>query len=141
MRAPMHGGWGYAPQANLTVGQTITISSTQGMFSVVGNAAENGTASGTITFTVTGKLAAGYTLAITQGSIVVNGTTYTISSGSAQMDGAATTLVGQGTTSSGQFLIRASAHGSFAGTAGTMSLDLSAGSTEYLVLLAGSVQG
>jgi len=140
---PMREGPGprQAPQANLTVGQTITVSSTQGKYFVVGDAAHNGTASGTVTFTVTGKLAAGYTLSLTQGSLVVDGTTYTVSSGSAQMDRAANALVGQGaTTPSGQFLIRASAHGSFAGTTATMSLDLGAGSTEYLVFLAGTVK-
>jgi len=138
---PERGGQRYAPQANLTVGQTITVSSTQGKYFVVGNAAHNGTASGTVTFTVTGKLAAGYTLSIASGNLVVDGTTYTVSSGSAQLDRAANALVGQGaTTPSGQFLIRAGAHGSFAGTTATMSLDLGAGSTEYLVFLAGTVK-
>jgi hypothetical protein len=139
------GGPGRAPQqeqANLTVGQTITVTSTQGRFYVVGDANDSGTASGTVTFTVTGKLASGYTLSITQGSVVVNGTTYTISSGSAQMDPAATTLTGQGaTTPAGQFIIRADAHGSFAGSSAMMSLDLGAGTTEYLVTLTGTVEG
>jgi hypothetical protein len=138
------GGPGRAPQqqANLTVGQTITVTSTQGRYSVVGDANDTGTASGTVTFTVTGKLAAGYTLSITQGSVVVDGTTYTISSGSAQMGPAATTLTGQGaTTPAGQFIIQAEAHGSFAGSSATMSLDLGAGTTEYLVTLAGTVEG
>ena len=129
-------------QVNLTVGQTITVTSTQGKFYAVGNTTDNGTASGTVTFTVTGRLTAGYTLSITQGSIVVNGTTYTISSGSAQMGRAATTLTGQGaTTPSGAFIIQASARGSFEGTSATMSLDLGIGTTEYLVTLAGTVQG
>jgi hypothetical protein len=143
MRGPMRGGYGpVQQQANLTVGQTINVSTAQGKFYAVGNAKDNGTASGSITFTVTGKLAAGYTLSITQGTIVVNGTTYTVSSGSAQLDRSASALVGQGaTTPSGQFLIRASAHGNFVGTTATMSLDLNAGTTEYLVFLAGSVQG
>ena len=142
-RGPMRGGYGpIQQQANLTVGQTISVSTAQGKFYAVGNAKDNGTASGSITFTVTGKLAAGYTLSITQGTIVVNGTTYTVSSGSAQLDRSASALVGQGaTTPSGQFLIRASAHGNFVGTTATMSLDLNAGTTEYLVFLAGSVRG
>lgn len=139
------GGPGRAPQqqqANLTVGQTITVTSTQGRYFVVGDANDTGTASGAVTFTVTGKLAAGYTLSITSGSVVVNGTTYTISSGSAQTDPTATTLTGQGaTTPAGQFIIQAEAHGSFAGSSATLSLDLGAGSTEYLVTLAGSVEG
>jgi hypothetical protein len=136
------GQWGAQQQANLTVGQTITVTSSQGRYSVVGDANATGTASGTVTFTVTGKLAAGYTLSITSGSVAVNGTTYTISSGSAQMDLAATTLTGQGaTTPAGQFIIQAQAHGSFAGSSATMSLDLGAGSTEYLVSLSGTVEG
>lgn len=136
------GQWSAQQQANLTVGQTITISSTQGKFYAVGNKGDNGTASGSITFTVTGKLAAGYTLSLTSGNVVIGGTTYTVSSGSAQMNRAANALVGQGaTTTSGQFLLRATAHGSFVGTTASMSLDLNAGTTEYLVFLAGTAQG
>src|ERR1017187_10243851 len=45
--APMRGNPGYAEQTNLTVGQTITVSSTQGKFYVVGDTKDNGTASGT----------------------------------------------------------------------------------------------
>ncbi len=140
---PVWAGQGQTRQeANIAVGQTITVSSTQGTYRVVGNANQTGAASGTITFTVTGKLATGFTLSVTQGTIVVNGTTYTVSSGSAQMGRYATTLVGQGaTTPSAQFLVRATAHGSFAGTTATMSLDLNTGATEYLVFLAGTVQG
>ena len=140
---PARGGWGplaHSSAANLTVGQTFTITSTSGKYFVVGDSSTNGTASGSVTFTVTGKLAGGYTVSITSGSLTVAGTTYTISSGSAQMGRNAASLVGQGaTTPSGEFLITASAHGSFAGTTSTLSLDLSAGSTEYLVSLAGTI--
>jgi glutamate synthase domain-containing protein 3 len=129
-------------QANLTVGQTISITSTQGKYYVAGDASKNGTASGNVTFTVTGKLSAGWTVSITQGSIVVDGTTYAVSSGTAQMDRAASQLVGQGAaTPSGQFLLQAAAYGSFAGTSASMSLDLNAGTTEYLVILSGTVKG
>jgi hypothetical protein len=129
-----------AEQVNMTVGQKITITSTKGEYVAIANHDDNGTASGTLTFTVSGKLAGGYTLSITSGSIVVNGTTYTVSSGSAQMDRSASQLEGQGTTSSsGAFIVTATAHGSFAGTTATMSLDLTNGSTEYLVALSGSI--
>ncbi|MGH9917806.1 MAG: hypothetical protein ACRD6W_02870, partial [Nitrososphaerales archaeon] len=124
----MRGGYG-APQqqANLTVGQTITISSTQGEYLTTGSTPTNGTASGNVTFTVTGKLSEGYTLSIASGSVLVNGTSYTLSSGSAQMDRAATTLTGQGTTTpSGSFIIQASARGSFVGSTATVLLDLGA---------------
>lgn len=140
--APGQRGAGGLEQANLTVGQTITVTSSSGNYFVVGDRSENGTASGTVTFTVTGKLAAGYTLSITSGSLVVSGTTYTISSGSAQMGRGAQVLTGQGaTTPTGEFLVRASAHGTFGGTTATLSFDLSTGSTEYIVSLAGSVTG
>jgi hypothetical protein len=141
--APFRGGEGRGnlQQANLTVGQTITMTSTSGKYYAVGSTTKNGTASGTVTFTVTSKLSAGWTVSLTQGTIVVNGTTYTVSSGTAQMDRAATNLVGQGaTTPSGQFLIHAAARGSFVGTTTSMSLDLSAGTTEYLVFLSGTAK-
>jgi hypothetical protein len=139
---PRAGPFGIQSQANLTVGQTITITSTAGGYVNVANHDQNGTASGTLTFSVTGKLTEGYTLSITSGSIIVNGTTYTVSSGSAQMDRSASQLNGQGATSaSGSFLVSAIAHGSFAGSTANVSLDLTNGSTEYLVLLTGTVQG
>jgi hypothetical protein len=106
---------------------------------VVGSASDNGTASGTITFTVTGSLTAGDTLSIS-GTVVVAGTTYTISSGSAEMNPSASAVSGQGaTTPTGEFLLQASAHGSFVGSNGQVSLDLSNGTTEYLVSLTGAV--
>ena len=125
----------------LTTGQTITVTSTQGMYEVIGTPGDNGTASGTITFTVTSKLSEGYTLSITSGSLVVDGTTYTISSGTAQTGRFASVITGQGTTTpSGEFLLRASARGSFAGSTGQLSFDFQAGSTEYAVALIGTIQ-
>lgn len=126
---------------NLTVGQTITVTSSQGTFQVIGTPSNNGTASGTTTFTVTSKLAEGYTLSITSGSLVVGGTTYTISSGTAQTGRSADVISGQGTTTpSGQFLLRGTARGSFAGTTGSLLLDFKTESTEYAVALTGTVQ-
>jgi len=135
----------------LTVGQVFNITSTQGHFKVVGDKSENGTASGTVTFTVTGKFAAGYTLSMTSGSLDVNGTTYAISSGSAQTGRYAHHMVGQGTTAtigttaggttSGAFLMRATARGTFGGEYATMSLDLQSGTTEYAIFLVGTIQG
>lgn len=127
--------------ANLAVGQTITVTSSQGAFQVVGSSNSSGTASGTVTFTVTSKLAEGYTLSITSGSIVVGGTTYTISSGTAQTGPSADVISGQGTTTpTGQFLLQGFARGSFAGTTGSLQLDFKTGSTEYAVALTGTVQ-
>ncbi len=127
-------------EVNLTVGETITVASTSGEYYVAGASNTNGSASGTITFTVTGKLSQGYTLSITGGSLTIAGTTYTIASGSAQMDPSGATISGQGTTSqNGSFIIRASAHGTFVGSTASVSLDFSNGTTEYLVTLTGSV--
>jgi hypothetical protein len=130
----------------LAVGQTFTITSTSGHFFVVGDKAENGTASGSATLAVTGKFARGYSLSITAGSITFNGTTYTISGGSAEMGPRAHHMVGQGTTTSaaatsGAFLMRATARGSFAGQYATVSLDLQSGTTEYAIFLVGTFQG
>jgi hypothetical protein len=135
----------------LTVGQVFTIASTQGHYYVVGDKSETGTASGTMTFTVTGKFAGGYSLSITTGSLDVNGTTYAVSSGSAESGPYAHHMVGQGTTAltgttsgsaaSGAFLMRATARGTFGGEYATMSVDLQSGTTEYAVSLVGTVQG
>jgi len=130
------------PPANLTVGQTIVLTSTSGQFRTINDSGSNGTASGSLTFTVTGMLSQGYTLSLTSGSITVGGTQYTISSGTAQTGPAAITLQGQGTTSSsGNFLIQAQARGSLAGSSASAFIDLKAGSTEYLVALQTTVQG
>jgi len=147
-------GWGFGgpgqdefcgpsvSQVSVSVGTTITLTSTRGEYFVVGQSSENGTASGTLTLSVTGSLTEGYTLSITGGSIVVDGTTYTITSGSAQMNPSATTITGQGaTSSSGTFLLQATAHGTFVSSSGQVSLDLKAGTTEYLVNLTTSIQG
>lgn len=137
----MPGARGFeANQVNISVGKTFTITSTQGKYFVPGTPSKNGTASGTVTFMVTGKLSEGYTLSLSSGSITVAGTTYTISSGTAQMNRGASAITGQGaTTPTGQFILRAAAHGSFVGSTGTMTLDLQSGSSEYLVFLAGSI--
>lgn len=132
---------GRAPaQVNISVGQTFTVTSTSGEYYVPGNRNTNGTASGTLTFTVTGKLSEGYTLSVTSGSVKVAGTTYTIASGTAQMNRGASGVTGQGSlTPSGEFIFTASAHGTFVGSTGTVSMDLQSGSSEYLVLLSGSI--
>ena len=137
---PPGGPFGAQNTANLAVGQKVTVTSSQGSYFEVGTPTNNGTASGTITFTVTSKLSQGYTLSITSGSIVVGGTTYTISSGTAQIGPFADTIVGQGsTTPTGTFLLRGFAIGSFAGTTGQLVFDFKAEPTEYAVALTGSI--
>jgi hypothetical protein len=138
----LQGGWfsQYQSQVSLSVGQTITLTSTSGEYFVVGSPSTNGTASGTLTFTVTGKLSEGYTLSLTSGSLTIAGTTYTISSGSAQMDPSGVMISGQGTTTpTGQFILHAMAHGTFVGTSASVSLDFTNETTEYQVTLSGSV--
>ena len=72
---------------------------------------------------------------------MVDGTAYTFSSGSAEMGLFANAMVGQGTTTpTGQFLLQARAHGSFAGASGSVLLDFTNGTTEYAVALAGTIQ-
>ncbi len=128
-------------QVNVAVGQTFTVTSTQGMYFVVGTPSNNGTASGTLTFTVTGKLSSGYILSLSSGSLTVAGTTYAVSSGAAQMNRGATGITGSGATTNptGQFLFRTTARGTFVGSTARLSLDLQSGSSEYLVYLSGSV--
>jgi hypothetical protein len=141
---PFGGGHGGRSQTTtFSNGQTITLTSTSGNYYVVGTKGKtNGTASGTLTLTVTGKLSAGYTLNIA-GSLAVNGTTYSVTSGSATMGPGGAGIQGQGaTSSSGSFIIRAQARGDFSGTTtAKVALDFSNGTTEYAVLLASTITG
>jgi len=141
-RGPYGGARG-APTTTFSNGQTITLTSTKGTYFVVGtNGKTNGTASGTLTFTVTGKLTGGYVLNV-GGSLTVNGTTYSVTSGSAAMGPGGSEIQGEGaTSSSGSFILRASARGDFSGTTTSMvSVDLSNGTTEYAVFLTSTIQG
>ena len=137
------GGQGQAQAATFTTGQTITITSTAGSYFVVGTQGKtNGTASGTLTFTVGGKLTAGYILSV-GGSITVAGTTYNLTSGSGVMGPGGANIQGQGaTSSSGSYIVRATARGNFSGTTtSTVSLDFGNGTTEYAVFLTGTITG
>lgn len=129
--------------AALTVGQTLTFTSTSGQFHVVGDASKAGSASGTITLSVTGAFRGGYALSVASGSLTLNGTTYTIASGSAEMGPHEAHLVGQGSLASstpGAFLFAAGAHANFQGqTYNTLRFDLQSNGTEYAVLLLATV--
>jgi hypothetical protein len=146
---PAHGGpfggdrGGRSQATTFTTGQTITLTSSSGNYYVVGTQGKtNGTASGTLTFTVTGKLSAGYILNI-GGTLVVNGTTYNVTSGSAMMGPGGAGIQGQGATnSSGSYMVRAQARGDFSGTTtARVALDFSNGTTEYAVLLTSTITG
>jgi len=133
-------GFGHTQsRANVAVGQAITFTSASGQYVVVGSKTTNGTASGSLVFTVSGNLTEGYTLSIT-GNVVVGATTYTVSSGSGVLSPSASSISGQGATSaSGAFILQGTARGSFVGSTANLSLDLKSGSTEYIVFLNGSV--
>lgn len=132
-----------SPAVNFSTGQVITLTSTKGSYFVVGTQGKtNGTASGTITLTVDGRLTAGYTLTFA-GSVTVAGSTYTVSSGSGIMGPGGASVQGEGATSpSGSFILNGSARGDFTGTTtATVSLDFSNGTTEYAVSLTCTISG
>jgi hypothetical protein len=136
-------GQGQRQAATFTTGQTITLASTSGSYFVVGTQGKtNGTASGTLTFTVSGQLTGGYILNV-GGSLTVNGTTYSVTSGSAVMGPGGSGIQGEGaTSSSGSYILRATARGDFSGTTtASVSLDFSNGTTEYAVHLVSTITG
>jgi hypothetical protein len=95
-----------------------------------------------MTFTVNSELSRGYVLTLTSGSISFNGTNYSLSSGTAQMNLFANGIQGQGTASSSSaFSFQAFAVGNFTGnTTARVMLDFKSGSTEYGILLTGTIQ-
>lgn len=130
------------PQA-LTVGQTITFTSTAGQWKMLSAPSKpevsSGVASGTVTLTVTGVYKRGYALSITAGSLDINGTTFAIASGTSEMGPYQAHLLGQGSFASaspGSFLMGGAAHADFFGaTFNTLRFDVQANSIEYGVLL------
>lgn len=130
------------PAPKLSVGQTVTLTSTSGTWTVISPSGKpsvsSGTASGTVTLAVTGAFRAGYALSIGSGSLVINGTTYTIASGSAELGPYQAHLVGQGTFTSaepGSFLVSGTAHASFFNSFDTLRFDVQANGVEYGVIL------
>ncbi len=125
------------PRLRLSVGQTITLTSAAGGYRQVGDTSVNGTATGSVTLKVTGTFAGGYALSITSGTISINGTTFTISGGSAELGPYGVRMVGQGTLAgSGQFLLEGRNLGKFGTTDyGVLRIDLTNGSQELGVRL------
>jgi hypothetical protein len=121
----------------LSTGQTLTFTSTNGIFRVISGGKGNGIASGTLTLSVSGVFRHGYTLTVTGGSLTINGTTYTVSSGSAQMGRGLVHVVGQGTLSNdGAFIFSGHAHANFVGQQyNTLRFDVEINGIEYGVLL------
>ncbi|MDG6964308.1 MAG: hypothetical protein JRM83_04860 [Nitrososphaerota archaeon] len=123
-------------QVHLSVGQTITLTSVAGGYTIVGDPGVNGTASGAMTLRVTGSLAGGYTISISGGSLNINGTTYIISAGSAELGIHGRLMVGQGQVTGGQFLFQARNIGRFGNTDyGVLRVDISSGSFQLAVRL------
>jgi hypothetical protein len=120
----------------LSTGQTITLTSVAGGYWEIGNRAVNGTASGTMTLQVTGAFKGGYALSVTGGSLSINGTTYTISSGSAELGPYGIHMVGQGQSGTAQFLFGDRDLGKF-GSANyaILRVDLKDGSSEFAARL------
>jgi hypothetical protein len=123
----------------LTVGQTVTLTSTKGQYRVMGDANENGAASGSLTLTVTGAYTNGYALSLTSGTLNINNTSYTIATGSAEMGPYQAHLVGQGTLGTatpGSFIMYGAAHADFFGASfNTLRFDVQVNGVEYGVVL------
>jgi hypothetical protein len=121
---------------DLSVGQTISLASVAGGWREVGNPSQNGTASGTLTLQVTGAFTGGYALSITGGSFSINGTTYTATSGSAEMGPYGVHMVGQGQAGTASFLFAFRDIGKFGNTNyAIVRVDFKAGSSEYFARL------
>ena len=126
-----------SPQkVQLSSGQTITLSSVAGGYWEVGDRSVNGTASGSMTLQVSGALKGGYIISVTGGTFSINGVTYTISSGSAELGPRGVYMVGQGQAGSAQFLFLDRSLGRFGSTNyGVLRIDLKDGTSEFAARL------
>jgi len=116
----------------LSVGQTITLTSVAGGYWVVGDRAVNGTASGSMTLQVTGAFKGGYAISVTGGSLNINNTTYAISGGSAELGPYGIHMVGQGQSGTAQFLFGYNGLGKFgSSTYAIVRVDLTSGSSQF----------
>lgn len=131
-----HSAYLGSQQIQFTSGQTITLTSVAGGYWVVGERDVNGTASGTVTLQVSGDLKSGYILTVTGGSFNINGTTYTISSGSAELGSCGLCMVGNGQAGTAQFLFLDRDLGRFGSTNyGVLRVDLKDGTSEFVARL------
>lgn len=123
-------------ELQLSVGQTVTLTSVAGGSWVVGDAGSNSTASCTMTLQVTGALSGGYTISVTGGTLTINGTTYTISGGSAELGPHGHIILGQGQSGSATFLFLDRSLGAFGNTSyGVLHVDLKSGTSEFAARL------
>ena len=131
-----------AQRISLIPGQTITFTSIAGSYRQVGDRSVNGTAAGSLALQVTGAFKGGYALSITGGSIALNGTTYSVSGGSAELGPKGVHMVGQGQAgNSTQFLFAARNLGKLGGTDyGILRIDLKNASGEFAIRLLVTIQ-
>ena len=123
-------------KVHLSAGQTMTLTSVAGGYWVVGDRDSNGTASGSMTLQVTGSLTGGYILSVTGGSLNINGATYTVSSGSAELGPRGVHMAGQGQAGTAQLLFVDRSLGKFGSTNyGILKVDLKDGSSEFAARL------
>ena len=124
-------------KADLALGQTITMTSISGGYKELSTPSINGTATGSVSLQVTGVFKRGYALEVTGGTLSFGGTTYAISSGSAELGPYGVHMVGQAQAgSSAQLLFAARNLGAF-GTSkyGILRVDLISGANEFGVRL------
>ena len=128
--------YNHPERIRLSQGQTITLTSVAGGYWVVGDRGSNGTASGSITLQVSGSLTGGDILTVTGGELNINGSTYSISSGSAELGPYGVYMVGHGQAGSAQFLFLDRDLGKFGNSNyGVLRVDLQDGSSEFAARL------
>ena len=89
-----------------------------------------------MTLQVSGTFTGGYSLTVTGGSLNINGATYAISSGSAELGRFGVFMVGQGQAGTAQFLFQDRGIGKFGTTTyGILRVDLKDGSSEFAARL------
>ena len=116
----------------LSTGQTVTLTSVAGGYWEVGDRSVNGTATGSMTLQVTGSFKGGYALSVTGGSLSIDGTTYTVSGGSAELGPFGIHMVGQGQSGTATFLFGDRGLGKFGSTNyAILRVDLKDGSAEF----------
>jgi hypothetical protein len=138
LRQLMQQSQGKSPdKISLSIGQTVTLTSVAGGYRELGNPMVNGTATDSLALKVTGAFKGGYALSVTSGTISFNGTTYTVSAGSAELGPYGVHMVGQGQAgSSAQFLFEARDLGKFGAiNYGVLRIDLTNGSSEFGIRL------
>ena len=127
---------GTPDRLQLSVGQTITLGSVAGGYWEVGNRDVNGTATGTVTFSVSGAFKGGYSISVTDGSLSINGVTYTISGGSAELGPYGVHMIGQAQAGTAQFLFVNRDIGKFGSTNySILRVDLTDGTSEFAARL------